>query len=258
MTTHSMSYVEVPAPPEIRPWVAALWVFRVVPDAGELEHRIPLTGGVIVSVGSDPEPMLVGPRTAPLVVPVHGGAVYRGFHVWPGAACSLFHLPPGSLRDLQGPARLWLDPAWCRGLGAVADLEDDADALQAITVCLRDLIAGAAPLDTVVMTAVSALIRSRGDLRVGELAEGRLSPRQLRRRFQTLVGLSPKELARIRRLRASAAAAVLEELSWCEVTADAGYADQAHLVREFRNLLGVTPGEFEQHARRIDHRLVDG
>ena len=257
MATHSMSYVEVPAPPEIRPWVASLWCFRVQPDAGELVHRIPLTGGVIVSVGRDREPMLVGPRAAPLVAPVHGGEVYRGFHLWPGAACSLLHFPPGSLRDSQGPARLWLDPAWCRSLGSVADLEDDAEALQGVTLCLRELIARAAPLDTVVMTAVSHLIRSRGDLRIGELAEGRLSPRQLRRRFQATVGLSPKELARIRRLRASAAAAVLEELSWCEVTADGGYADQAHLVREFRNLLGVTPGAFEQHARRIDHRLVD-
>jgi AraC-like DNA-binding protein len=257
MATHSMSYVEVPAPPEIRPWVAALWCFRVFPEAGTLEHRIPLTGGIIVSVGPDPEPMLSGPRAAPLVVPVHGGEVFRGFHVWPGAGCSLLHLPHRSLRDCQGPARLWLDPDWCRRLSTVAEVEDDAEALQGIALCLRELIARAAPLDTVVMTAVSRLIRSRGDLRIGDLAEGCLSPRQLRRRFQAAVGLSPKELARIRRLRASAAAAVLEELSWCEVTADAGYADQAHLVREFRDLLGVTPGAFEQHARRIDHRLVD-
>jgi len=252
-----MSYVEVPAPPEVRPWIAALWCFRVLPEAGAVEHRIPLTGGLIVSVGKEHEPMLAGPRTAPLVVPVHGGAVFRGFHVWPGAACSLFHLPPGSLRDVQGPARFWLDPAWCRGLSAMADLEDDAEALQEITLRLRELIARAAPLDTVVMAAVSRIIRSRGDVRIADLAEGGLSLRQLRRRFQTAVGLSPKELARIRRLRASAAAAVVEELSWCEVTADAGYADQAHLVREFRDLLGVTPGAFEQHARRIDHRLVD-
>lgn len=257
MATHSMSYVEVPAPPEIRPWIAALWCFRVFPEAGTLEHRIPLTGGVIVSVGSDREPILAGPRTAPLVVPVHGGEVFRGFHVWPGAACSLLHIPPGSLRDIQGPARFWLDPAWCRRLGAFAEEEEDAAALQVMTLCLRELMERAAPPDTMVMTAVSQLIRSRGDLRIGDLAAGRLSPRQLRRRFQAAVGLSPKELARVRRLRASAAAAVLEELSWCEVTAEAGYADQAHLVREFRNLLGVTPGAFEQHARRIDHRLVD-
>jgi AraC-like DNA-binding protein len=252
-----MSYVEVPAPPEIRPWIAALWCFRVLPEAGEIEHRIPLTGGIIISVGSDREPILVGPRATPLVTPVHGGDVYRGFHVWPGAACSLFHLPPGSLQGSQGPARLWLDPTWCRGLSAVADLEDDAAALQSITLCLRELLPRAAPLDSVVMTAVSQLIRSRGDVRISDLAEGRLSLRHLRRRFQAQVGLSPKELARIRRLRASAAAAVLEELTWCEVTAEAGYADQAHLVREFRSLLGVTPGAFEQHARRIDHRLVD-
>lgn len=258
MLTHSMSYVEVPAPPELRPWVAAFWVFRVVPDVGVLEHRIPLTGGILVSVGRSREPMLAGPRTAPLVTSVSGGDVYRGFHLWPGAAGSLLHLPHGSLlREALGPARLWLDPAWCDGLGSVADLEDDAEALQAMALRLRELVPRAAPLDPVVMTAVSHLVRSRGDVPIGELAEGRLSPRQLRRRFQAAVGLSPKELARVRRLRASAAAAVLDELSWCEITAEAGYADQAHLVREFRNLLGVTPGAFEEHARRIHHRLVD-
>jgi AraC-like DNA-binding protein len=65
-------------------------------------------------------------------------------------------------------------------------------------------------------------------------------------------------LARIQRLRASAVEAVFhEDEPWVAIAANQGYADQAHLIREFRDLLGLTPKDFEQHFRRIEHgRMV--
>lgn len=256
--TPPMSYVEVPPPADLVPWIAALWCFRVRPDAGEIEHRIPLTGGLLMSVGRAGPLMLTGPRAAPLVTTVRGGDAYWGVHVLPGAAGALFHLPAGSLRDALGPAELWLDPAWCRGWSPAAEGEDDARVLHRVTLALRELASRAAPLDDAVMAAVERIVRTQGTVAIAALArEVALSPRQLRRRFQAAAGLSPKELCRVRRLRAAAATAALSERSWIEVAGDGGYADQAHLVREFRSLLGTTPGGFEQHARRIDHRLVE-
>ncbi len=255
-----MSYVEVPPPPDLAPWIAALWSFRVASGVGEIEHRIPLTGGVMLSAGADGEPVLVGPRTAPLTTPVRGGDVFRGVHLLPGAAGSLFHLSAGALRDAIGPARFWLDPAWCdlwHGLAGGAAVADDAVALGGLAGAFRSLVPRADPLDAAVATAVALLMRSHGTARLDELAAAAaLSPRQLRRRFRAAVGLSPKELARIRRLRAAAASAAVEDRPWADLVADGGYADQPHLVREFRRLLGVTPGGFSRHAREIDHRLV--
>lgn len=253
-----MSYVEIPPPADLAPWIAVLWCFRVRPGAGEIEHRIPLTGGLLLSVGRAGPLMLTGPRAAPLVITVRGGDAYWGIQVLPGAAAALFHLPAGSLRDAHGPAELWLDPAWCRGWSPAADGEDDARVLHRATLALRELVPRAAPLDAAVIAAVERIVRAHGTVAIAALAgEVALSPRQLRRHFQTAVGLSPKELSRVRRLRAAAAAAVLSEQPWIEVAGDGGYADQAHLVREFRSLLGTTPGGFEQHVRRIDHRLVE-
>jgi transcriptional regulator GlxA family with amidase domain len=112
-------------------------------------------------------------------------------------------------------------------------------------------------LDPLIMRAVFRLLRSRGELRVSLMAEGAgLSARQFRRRFRASVGLSPKELARLRRLRTSAASLVATNDPWVELAAGHGYADQAHLVREYRALLGVTPTVFRNHVGRIEHGRI--
>jgi AraC-like DNA-binding protein len=67
--------------------------------------------------------------------------------------------------------------------------------------------------------------------------------RQLRRRFTLAVGYGPATYLRVARLaRAIDKASLSPDLA--TLAADAGYADQAHLSRDCRDLTGVTPGEF--------------
>ncbi|WP_074258238.1 helix-turn-helix transcriptional regulator [Vannielia litorea] len=65
-----------------------------------------------------------------------------------------------------------------------------------------------------------------------------ITRRHLARQFQPF-GLGPKQAARVARFTAASARA--GTASWAEIAADAGYADQSHLVREFRALAGMTP-----------------
>jgi methylphosphotriester-DNA--protein-cysteine methyltransferase len=69
-----------------------------------------------------------------------------------------------------------------------------------------------------------------------------VSERHLRNVFREEIGISPKRYARIARIRRVAAKAGTE--SWARLAADHGFYDQAHLVAEFRELLGVTPRAF--------------
>ena len=69
-----------------------------------------------------------------------------------------------------------------------------------------------------------------------------VSERHLRRLFREAVGMSPKTFAKLTRFhRALRVAREDGETSWASVAAAAGYYDQAHLIAEFRAIVGVTP-----------------
>ena len=93
--------------------------------------------------------------------------------------------------------------------------------------------------------AVKEIIRTRGQTRVHEVANGvGLSSRQLERGFGASLGLSPKSFSRIMRfqnlLRLVGEGPLRE---WANLAIEGGYADQPHMVREFREFAGHTPAE---------------
>ncbi|MBI2708615.1 MAG: helix-turn-helix transcriptional regulator [Actinobacteria bacterium] len=82
--------------------------------------------------------------------------------------------------------------------------------------------------------------------RVEALAAGQaVSVRQLQRRFADHVGLSPKAVIRRYRLyEAAERARAGPAVDWAALAAELGYSDQAHLTREFTDLLGLSPGRY--------------
>ncbi len=100
---------------------------------------------------------------------------------------------------------------------------------------------GAAPE---VAHALRRLRATSGAARVEALAaEVGWSRRHLAARFRDEVGLPPKALARLIRVeRAAQRVRAGEPLA--DVAYDSGYADQPHFNRDFRELVGCTPGEF--------------
>jgi AraC-like DNA-binding protein len=86
--------------------------------------------------------------------------------------------------------------------------------------------------------AVTDLAAARS---VGETA-ARLgvSDRYLRRVFHQAVGVSPKHFARIARVRLLLSG----RDSWSNLAASGGYADQSHLIADFRSLMRVTPAAY--------------
>ena len=90
-----------------------------------------------------------------------------------------------------------------------------------------------------------------GRRRIEELARTvQLSPRQLRTLMIAETGLSPKQLCRQFRFDGVVARLANGDRTLAQIAADGGYADQAHLTREFRQVAGCSPTQWLAEERR--------
>ncbi len=87
------------------------------------------------------------------------------------------------------------------------------------------------------------MMRRSGQVRIDELvAHSGLCARQFERRFQLQVGTGPKRYARLLRFgRALDIRSQQPALSWAAIAQEAGFADQAHMIDEFKHLCGEEP-----------------
>lgn len=72
-----------------------------------------------------------------------------------------------------------------------------------------------------------------------------VGPRTLQRTFREYAGVSPVwVLRRYRLLDVAESVRNGEHVHWSDLAADLGYADQAHLIRDFRAAIGQTPAAY--------------
>jgi AraC-like DNA-binding protein len=157
-----------------------------------------------------------------------------GVRFFPGSAPAFLGVPAHELRDRRVDlADLW--PA-----AEVRRLSGRVDGAADLPRALEDLVLERAePPGPLLRRLVGALDAGRT---VGATAdELGLGARQLHRRALDAFGYGPKTLARILRFRRALRLAA--EVPFAEAAARAGFADQAHLAREVKELAGVPLGE---------------
>jgi AraC-like DNA-binding protein len=91
------------------------------------------------------------------------------------------------------------------------------------------------------------LVATAGAVPIGRIAaEVGWSHKHLIARFRQQVGLRPKTAARLVRFdRVLGRLDTTRPLDWGQVAREAGYADQAHLIRDFHQFTGATPTQFQ-------------
>ena len=167
-----------------------------------------------------------------------------------------------SLRDRNIDACELLGDAVMRIGGQVAQCTRSDDVVR----ILDEFVCSRLPTtnhDDVVRAAVGAIVQADGKQSIATIARDvGTSPRTLQRRFGRVVGLTPKEFASIRRGREALKRVVFgagpEVEGWSSVAMDAGFADQAHMSREFARLTRFAPRALQSRLDTIDHgRIVD-
>ena len=167
-----------------------------------------------------------------------------------GGAAAFVDVPVSEARDIL----VELDQLWGRDGVTLRERLLDAPTPEARLRLLNELlVTHFTGRDSDPAIGAAAALIERG-LPIGDVAKriGLLS-KTLNRRFRAAVGLTPKRYSRVRRLqRVLCSISGGREFDWCETAIEHGYADQAHLVHDFRDLTGMPPTAYR--PRSIEER----
>lgn len=173
-----------------------------------------------------------------------GLAAGVGAYLYPGALAHLAHAPPRELTDRILPVEeLW--GQWASELSQRLAMLPESARLDLLEATLMRQMAEPRATGTLVdVRGLAACItRAGGRVSIGSLATSAgLSRQQLTRVFRQRVGISPKMFARLARFyTALAYVRVSDSVDWARIACDTGYADQSHMIAEFRQFTSLTP-----------------
>lgn len=218
------------------------WIFHL---GAPFERAMP--SGASGAWERQPRSFVVGQLTRFFLLRPTGRVDIMGVRFKPGGAYRFLPLPLDSLVDDNvATADVWgREGAWIEA--AVQEASSHIERQQLVEEFLCGKLAGTTPRPRL-EAAVGEIVRSRGETRVRDVAgQLNLSSRQLEREFRAGVGLSPKVLARTMRFQNLLRLVGESPLrQWAHLALDGGYADQPHMVREFREFAGQSPSERQQ------------
>jgi len=223
--------------PDVRlvPWVECVWTSHC--EAPVLDYPVRPDGCLDVLYEPGRGLRVVGAMTVEQRFDLAAGARAVGIRFHPGMAGAFLRLDAAPLTDRMIP----LEDIWGGKARELADRIDGAASLDRAARVLSGALAP--PVDTPgpVSRALAAIAEAHGDLDLDWVArQAGLSTRQFRRRCLEASGLTPKHLCRVLRFRRACGLASSAG-DWAAIAAAAGYFDQSHLIRDFREFTGATP-----------------
>jgi len=235
-----MDYRETEPPEPLRPFVKAAWTLAGGGAAGAwMNHDATPDGcveiirrlaGTSVWGKAQPAAFVAGLVTAPARLRLSGDSRFVALRVWPWTWNAIARLRSPLLVDR------WADLADAApGFDMPPTVREAFDALAA-------RLRGHCPpgLAAAVLQADSAADLSR---RTGR------GPRALQRWFEREIGVPPRTYLRALRFQQTFAGLAASDGSLAEHAAAHGFADQAHMAREFRALAGQPASRARRRAR---------
>jgi AraC-like DNA-binding protein len=237
-----------PYPPggRLAPFVRNLWTVHSREECGTSKRQRIVPDGCIdiIFVRTNPtadyQASVVGTMTRPMFEALTSHVDYIGIRFAPGGFRHFFDTPPTELTDQI----VSLDSlSISTGVGTqLAEANSVRTRLDLLEESLNRQLKPAAR-DSGIDCILSMIAACDGNVSIAELARRTgWSPRHLRRRFATSIGIGPKTFCQIVRFRK--AFRILRRSvrpDSLEAALESGYYDQAHFIHEFGRFYGATP-----------------
>ncbi len=228
----------------LTPWVEAFWqspieysgTLRLLPSANMQLLVYSNTRGRGLAI--------IGPMSKFQITNVHAGESFFGARLVAGTKITI----PGFNTAIMKDGRVFGSELQCRPIqNFEAALTKTTGTkimrLNLLTELIHTLVEEKYfARDTLVDRFIANVRTADGVGSVEQLTTGlSLSDRQLRRRFISYTGITPKGFIKICRQQAVVKSLKQSAGTIAAIAAASGYSDQAHLNNEFRELIGVTP-----------------
>ena len=228
---------------------------RVFPDGrSELIFNLAEPFENLSGIGweKQPQSFVVGQITGPMKIRACGPAKILGVRFHPHGANRLLNIPSNELTDSVVAVRDLNSQLY----SLTDDLHEGRWPEEQVRRTNEAIVSLASKNsrshDQAIGFAVREFERTRGLASIADVArETGISTRQLQRRFLAAVGITPKVFCRIQRFQH-----VIREMEnpnhqWTDTAISAGYYDQAHLIRDFRQFAGTPPSALETSELKL-------
>jgi AraC-like DNA-binding protein len=157
-----------------------------------------------------------------------------GFH-------ALFGVPTEPLAQTGTEGHSVLGPAVSRLHQSLGNAHSFSERKRMLDAFFRRQLEMAHPKDPV-QKALHLLATPGNNLKVADVADQMgINVRQLERRSLAYAGVSPKTLRRISRFSHALSLRTERSFNWTQIAYAAGYHDQMHMIRDFREFAGEAP-----------------
>lgn len=248
----------------LRPFVETLWsIDQTTPSIRSERERVLPTGAMHLVIRLTDHPLRLfddhdartsralghsvvgGARSSYYVRDISEAASSVGAQLRPGASEILFGVPANELANRHTPLEdLWGNAAIAlrERLIAAHSPEQRLDLFESFLVNRLPRFHGMHPAVAHALERFTSTSSIRDVVR-----ETGYSHRGFIALFNRTVGLTPRLYCRVRRFqRALGLTAGKTSSSWIDIALDAGYSDQSHFNRQFREFAGMTPAEYDQ------------
>lgn len=225
-----MDYSEVPAPESLHAIVKSAWTLRTAGVPADRFRHIATPDGCLEIIrrgagrsfwdGEQPSAFVAGPIRRPTELLFSGGASFVGLRIWPWAWNALSALTSPQLLD-----------RWAALADAAPGLEAPRSIEEALALVDPERISAEARS----LGAATLAARGPGSL----AARSGCSARRLQRWFAREIGVPPRTYFRMLRFQDAFAGLATAQGSLALHAAEHGFADQAHMAREFRSMAGA-------------------
>ena len=261
----AMIYLTLPPSAPLAGVIEKLWIregppprhaFDRVLPAGREELIINLADGELRCYhddGNPDGPIFAGMHRGGYVIDTRQQSAIMGVHFKPGGAWRLLGIPAHELSNARIDFQLLIGEDAARlmdGLMRTASAMEKLHFVDAL-LCQRRLCA----IHPAVAWAAEQITRYPAMTRIALLAEeAGLSERRLGELFSSQIGINPKGFARLRRFQTVLSCVhTARQPDWCDLAMKTGYADQAHLIREFREFSGLSPTAYHGQRGHAPH-----